>query len=204
MILLLVSCGRETIDSSNDSRIATTVIQAKGSDQAPLDSRPAMTNYILQHTAYYSGSCDGSGGVALGEKHFAVVNDETSRLLIYRRLEPGAPVQIVNLRKALELKKKEEGDLEGLARIGDILYVLGSHSRDRDGKKQKERRKLLALRIISTDEKFELKPIGDVYEDLMDDFEDHKPFKSLNLKESAKESGDNPEGFNIEGLCSRS
>jgi len=204
MTVLLVSCGREKIDSNNDSIVAVTSIQPEGNPQVILDSKPAMTNYVLRHTAYYSGSCDGSGGVALDEEHFAVVNDETSLLLIYRRHEPGAPIQTINIRRALELKKKEEGDLEGLARIGDLLYVLGSHSRDRDGKKQKERRKLLALRIISTSEKFELKPVGDVYEDLMDDLEDHNPFQSLNLKDSAKESGDDPEGFNIEGLCSSS
>ncbi len=45
------------------------------------------------------------------------------------------PIQSINLRKALELKKKEEGDLEALALVKDYLFVLGSHSRDRDGKK---------------------------------------------------------------------
>ena len=137
----------------------------------------------------------------MDENHFAVVNDETSQLLIYQRYAPGAPIQAVDLRKALDLKKKEEGDLEGLARMGNYLYVLGSHSRDRDGKKEKERRKLLALRLSREANKFRLKPVGDPYEDLMEDLADQDGFRSLNLKTSAKASGDDPDGFNIEGLC---
>ncbi len=192
-----VGCGETGFAPSSNQPVASSSVRSQEDD-----IRGFTTDYVMQHTAYFSGSCDGSGGVALDEKHLAVVNDETSHLLIYQRHNPGGPVQSINIRKALELKKKEEGDLEGLAMMGDYLFVLGSHSRDRDGKKQKERRKLLALRLLSSEGEFVLKPVGDVYEDLLDDIEDHGAFGDLDLKQSAKESGDDPGGFNIEGLCS--
>ena len=195
---LLTGCGVASVKSSDDQKRPSP--PGKSDDKSPL----LIADYFMQHTAYFRGSCDGSGGVALDKDHFAVVNDETSHLLVYKRHDPGEPIQSINLRKALELKKKEEGDLEALALVKDYLFVLGSHSRDRDGKKQKERRKLLALRLRSESGVFDLKPLGDVYEDLMGDLEDHDAFDELGLKQSAGEAGSDPEGFNIEGLCSGS
>ncbi len=201
---LLTACSEASVESSSNPAGLPVTGQSPDHERSQSESPLLTADYVMQHTAYFSGSCDGSGGVALGKDHFAVVNDETSHLLIYQRHHPGAPIQSINMRKALELKKKEEGDLEGLAMMGDYLYVLGSHSRDRDGKKLKERRKLLTLRLKSEAGEFDLKPLGDVYEDLMDDIEDHHAFDELRLKQSAHESGDNPDGFNIEGLCAGS
>ena len=201
LVPLLTGCGEAIVETSSNQTSSPSIDQPQNHDQSKIESALLTADYVMQHTAYFSGSCDGSGGVALGEEHFAVVNDETSHLLIYQRHNPGGPIQSINLRKALELKKKEEGDLEGLALMGDYLFVLGSHSRDRDGQKQKERRKLLALRLQAGDGEFDLKQVGDVYEDLMDDLEDHRAFDELGIRQSAKESGDDPDGFNIEGLC---
>ncbi len=200
-LLLLPGCGDSNSQSSENQSSLLSSDPSDGNVSSIPDTSQIHSDYTMMYASYYSGSCDGSGGIALDAKHFAVVNDETSLLLIYQRNEPGAPVQSINLRKALELKKREEADLEGLARMGNYLFVLGSHSRDREGNKQKERRKLLALRILSGEGGFDLKPVGDVYEDLMDDLEDQDAFEDLDLKKSAKESGDDPEGFNIEGLC---
>lgn len=159
------------------------------------------SDYVLRHATYYTESCDGSGAVALGKDYFAVVNDETSQLLIFARRAPGAPVEKITLHKALDLEKGEEADLEALARIEDRIYVLGSHSRDREGKKEKERRKLLAVHFSADSNGPQLTPIGEAYEDLMNDLTDHRAFDSLQLKEATKKSGDDPNGFNLEGLC---
>jgi len=202
IMVLLSGCGQE----QDPSPQGTGQISNLNQPPSPTGDPTAMEisiqlDYTLRHAAYYTGSCDGSGAVALDNDHFAVVNDETSQLLVYARQAPGAPVQKISLHKALDLKKGEEADLEAMARIEDRIYVLGSHSRDREGKKEKERRKLLAVRFKSTTTDPQLTPIGEAYEDLMDDLTDHAAFDSLHLKEATKKSGDDPEGFNLEGLC---
>ena len=103
---LLTGCGVASVTSSGDQKRPSP--PGKPDDKSPL----LIVDYFMQHTAYFRGSCDGSGGAALDKDHFAVVNDETSHLLIYKRHDPGEPIQSINLRKPLELKKKEEGDLE--------------------------------------------------------------------------------------------
>ena len=52
--------------------------------------------------------------------------------------DPGRPTQTtLEYSKASGSKEKEEADLEAMARVGSTFYVIGSHSRDNEGKKQK-------------------------------------------------------------------
>lgn len=201
-MVLLSGCGQEHYSPPQGTGQISNLNQSPSltGDSTSMEAS-IQVDYTLKHAAYYTGSCDGSGAVALDHDLFAVVNDETSQLLVYARQAPGAPVKTISLHKALDLKKGEEADLEAMARIEDRIYVLGSHSRDREGKKEKERRKLLAVRFKSTTTGPQLTPIGKAYEDLMDDLTDHAAFDSLHLKEATKKSGDDPEGFNLEGLC---
>ena len=202
IMVLLSGCGQEHYSPPQGTGQISNLNQSPSltGDSTSMEAS-IQVDYTLRHAAYYTGSCDGSGAVALDHDLFAVVNDETSQLLVYARQAPGAPVKTISLHKALDLKKGEEADLEAMARIEDRIYVLGSHSRDREGKKEKERRKLLAVRFKSTTTGPQLTPIGKAYEDLMDDLTDHAAFDSLHLKEATKKSGDDPEGFNLEGLC---
>lgn len=200
--ILLSGCGQERghhpdITEEHSDLVQTSTITGSSAAMEP----SIQSDYMLRHAAYFTGSCDGSGAVALGNDYFAVVNDETSQLLVYARRAPGAPTRTISLHKSLDLKKGEEADLEAMARIEDRIYLLGSHSRDRDGKKEKERRKLLAVHFKSDSTGPYLSPIGQAYEDLMEDLTNHPPFDSLHLKASTKKSGDDPDGFNLEGLC---
>ncbi|MCE6966894.1 hypothetical protein, partial [Cereibacter sphaeroides] len=43
--------------------------------------------------------------------------------------------------------KNPEADLEGLSRIGDTVYAITSHGRNKDGKFRPNRHRLFALKV---------------------------------------------------------
>ena len=158
-------------------------------------------HYALLQIDDCQGVCDGSGGVAIDEKHFVIVNDETSELLIYERSRSGLPKQRLNIRKHLDLKKKEEADLEAMARVGSTFYVIGSHSRDNEGKKQKERRAFMGFSLEPEAGLFRLQVEGKPYDDLMSDLLKDPSMAHLSLESAYRQAGDDPKGLNIEALC---
>ena len=106
----------------------------------------------------YRGACDGSAAVALNQNFFAVADDDSNVLNIYRAGQEGAAVSELNLDAFLEAptKKKpgpdgkpvfKEADIEGAARIDDRIYWISSHGRDSDGEVEPGRARLFATRI---------------------------------------------------------
>ncbi len=91
----------------------------------------------------YRGICDASGAVALDGDHFAVADDETNTLWIYRRGDPDI-VDRLDLSESLKAKPTKEVDLEGTARVGDRIYWIASHSKDK-----KKRRRFFATDIVA-------------------------------------------------------
>ena len=173
-----------------------------GAEKIPSASHPEIRpHYALLQIDDCQGVCDGSGGVAIDEKHFVIVNDETSELLIYERSRSGLPKQRLNIRKHLDLKKKEEADLEAMARVGNTFYVIGSHSRDNEGKKQKERRAFMGFSLEPEAGLFRLQVEGKPYDDLMSDLLKDPSMAHLSLESAYRQAGDDPKGLNIEALC---
>jgi hypothetical protein len=149
----------------------------------------------------YSGCCDGSGSVALNDECFVVANDEDSTIRVYRR-NVGKPIAAYDCKEFLNLKKKDEPDLEAVARIKDRLYFIGSHSRSKKGKKREDRSQFFAMKFRIRRTTVELNPIGQPYTDLVEDLENAASLKHLEFDDAAEEDGDNKKGLNIEGLCS--
>ncbi|WP_065753080.1 DUF3616 domain-containing protein [Bradyrhizobium paxllaeri] len=170
----------------------------------------------------YRGACDGSAAVGLDQNFFAVADDESNVLNVYR-IGQAAAVQELALDAFLEAptKKKpgpdgkpdfKEVDLEGAARIGDRIYWIASHARDSKGEVEPGRSRLFATRIVSQADGPRLEPIGsgahkDLREAMFDDAKlkkKLKPFKLSDAYAPGKEEGPTPEsknGFNIEGLA---
>jgi hypothetical protein len=160
-------------------------------------------SYKVDRTFSQSGCCDGSAGVALDKDHFLVANDENSILRVYSRRGQTSPVAQFNFRKFLDLKKSnDESDLEGMTRIGTTIYVIASHSRSKEGDKRKGRRQLFALSYQLRRGEIDLIPIGEPYTKLLKPLEDSQIIDGLDFEESARRSGDEKEGLNIEGLSS--
>ena len=161
------------------------------------------TNYKVTSIAHHTHCCDGSAGVALDERHFLVANDENSILRIYPRGEGSKPIDEVNVRKFLDLKKKDdESDLEGMTRIGNRVFVIASHARSKDGDKRKGRRQLFALNYTNSSGTPGLTPYGEPYTKLLKDLENSYLFEGVDFDAAAKKPGDDRDGLNIEGLTS--
>ncbi|UOD30823.1 DUF3616 domain-containing protein [Massilia violaceinigra] len=154
----------------------------------------------------YRGMCDASAAAALGEDLFVVANDERNQLKIYQRGVADA-VEVVDLSDFLGTRKNKESDLEGAATIGERIYWITSHGRNKKGEVQERRFRFFATEAGKRNGKADgkdgarLQPVGKAYSGLLDDMIASEQLKKYPL---AQASGMTPEAdgaFNIEGLA---
>jgi hypothetical protein len=94
----------------------------------------------------FTGSCDGSGVAMIDTGRIVTISDEENILRIYPlaggRDDPGRRLDIG---RSLGILK--EGDFEAGARIGNIIYWIGSFGANVDGQAEASRRRLLAVTV---------------------------------------------------------
>ncbi len=167
-------------------------------------NRASCAEMSVSASVVFRGMCDASAAVALDDTHFAVASDEDSVLRIYQTDRPGLPVQRFDLSGFLELDKtKPETDLEGAARIGERIYWITSHSRNRNGKRRSSRERFFATEIARGTNGVRLAPIGRPYKSLLHDLVSDPRLKPFDLAAAARRAPKEPNAFNIEGLCAR-
>jgi hypothetical protein len=108
----------------------------------------------------YRGTCDGSGVISLDDKYFIDINDEDQVARIYERGIDSAPLQTIDLTTGLGLTATDKGDLEEITRIGDRIFVIGSHSRTSTGALERTRYRLAAFDLAGTPPNVTLTPVG--------------------------------------------
>jgi hypothetical protein len=126
---------------------------------------------------FYQGVCDASGAVAANpsdpdDSRFLVADDEDERAVIrmYDAARGGAPVRELSLpHEKLQLAPDGELDLEAAARLHDLVYWMGSHSRDKKGKQDRNRRRLIATSTSVSRNKIDLRIVGKPYTTLVPD-----------------------------------
>lgn len=96
---------------------------------------------------FYKQTCDGSFGVALGNDYFVDGNDEDQGLRVYLRGANAGALKTVDLSASLGLAGADEADLEDAARIGDRIYVVSSHGRNKSGQLERMRHRFFAVDI---------------------------------------------------------
>lgn len=99
---------------------------------------------------FYKQTCDGSFGVALGNDYFLDGNDEDQGLRVYLRGANAGAVKNVDLSTSLGLASADEADLEDAARIGDRIYVVSSHGRNKSGQLERMRHRFFAVDLAGT------------------------------------------------------
>jgi len=161
----------------------------------------AAENPISPGTIYH-GMCDASAGVALDDKLFAVGNDEDNTLRIYRLGQGGRPVQSFDLSPFLKVDlKSPETDLEGAAWLGDRIFWIGSHGRNRDGKYRDSRHRFFAINVQKTKEGPRIVPVGRPYTKLLRDLVRDRNLIPFRLDLASRLPPKDPGALNIEGLC---
>lgn len=159
-----------------------------------------------EETMFY-GSCDASAAVALDNNTFVVADDEDNILRIYSLKRPGMPLAEYPLDVFLGVQNEShaESDIEACARVGDLIYWITSHGRNKKGKWRNSRYRLFSTKVINEEGKFILKPEGIAYENLLSAL---VSCEDLNLKASVGVIGEDAgkvlapkeQGLNIEGL----
>ncbi len=165
--------------------------------ETPLHPKPAS----MSDSQRFSGMCDASGVVALSADYFVVANDEDNCLRIYNFKDGGAPVASFDVSGFLGLKSTKEADLEAGVRLGDRIFWIGSHGRNKDGEERPARHQFFATRLTEKDGTFELDLVGKPYTHLLADLTAHPKLAGLGLAEASKLAPKAMGGFNIEGLC---
>lgn len=206
--IFLAGCGNFEGDGKPSAKeqseaSAAGISFANGNDATFSSAGQAPRRYHVAKIVSQSGCCDGSAGVALDAEHFLVANDEDSVLRVYSRHGSSRPLAAVDFRKFLDLgTQNAESDIEGLARIDSTIYAIGSHSRSKAGKKRKERRRFFALRYSWQDGEIRLRPHGQPYDKLVEDFEESPLLQEVDFERAKRKAGNRRDGLNIEGLAS--
>jgi hypothetical protein len=163
-------------------------------------------NEFLGKPTLHTGCCDASAGVAVSSNLFLVANDEDNLLRVYRRDISGPPLQSFEAGTFLAVDaKKPETDLEGAARVGDTIYWISSHGRNRSAEERESRHRFFATRVrVSEQGRVTLETIGKPYTRLQDDMLADPRLARLGLAAAALKAPKDEGGFNIEGLCATS
>jgi len=95
----------------------------------------AFGNENIKGTLVYRGTSDASAAVAIGRDMFIVADDENNILRVYKTTESGLPLFSFDLTEFLEVELEHpEVDIEGATIIGERVYWISSHGRNKDGK----------------------------------------------------------------------
>lgn len=112
----------------------------------------------------FSGTSDASAAVAVDETHFLVADDENNTLRLYRWDRPGLPVALVPWDAQLDIDpdtdKHPEADIEGAAVLGEHVYCVSSHGRNKNGKWRPNRHRFFAITVTPTPTGIRLEPFG--------------------------------------------
>lgn len=168
------------------------------------------------------GLVDGSAGIAVSESSFITATDEFNLIQSFSTAPGSAGVTVLDLDMELpwypaipkfndkgKAKGFEESDIEGAARIGNLIYWIGSHGADGDGNPASARRVLFATRI-NTGANPLLSRHGMVYTSLVKDLIATPALADYRFAESSGVNPKNPPlagkpgGLNIESLCTAS
>jgi hypothetical protein len=147
------------------------------------------------------GMCDASAVVALDEDLFVAGDDEDNYLRVYSRRTGGSPVFITNVSRFLGFKRSSgETDIEGAARVGDLIYWISSHGRNARAKMQPRRQRFFATTGAVRDGKIDLQPVGIFYAGLLRDLTRDPRLAPFNLARASLGAPKAIGALNIEGL----
>jgi hypothetical protein len=162
----------------------------------------------------YHGMSDASAAVAIDKDTFIVADDENNVLRIYKINGPDFPVFRYDLTQFLKIYPEHpEADIEGATMIGNTIYWISSHGRNKDGKIRPNRYRFFATSVKVENGNVTIQPIGIPRLTLIHSLVETTHARTLRLVEATRFDASNmtkqerkilaPKiaGLNIEGLC---
>src|SRR6185436_4814695 len=178
--------------------ILASVCVALNAAPAPDSQAPTLTST----QTFFVGMCDASAAVAINNDLFAVANDEDNALRIYNSASGGLPLFARDLSRILKVDpKKPETDLEGACWLGDQIYWISSHGRNKEGEFRASRHRFFATKVEEKNGQFQLVPVGRIYVRLLSDFLADPRLGEFHLDRASRLPPKTAGALNIEGLC---
>jgi hypothetical protein len=152
----------------------------------------------------HPGMSGASAAIFLDAGRVVVASDEDNRLRVY---DPSASEPAITAWDAspwLRLSGRHpECDLEGAARVGNRIYWIGSHGRNKDGKYRANRHRFFATEVTETPQGPRLRSVGSPCSTLVSAMLTTPSLASLHLDAAAALPPDSKGGLNIEALAAR-
>jgi uncharacterized protein DUF3616 len=148
------------------------------------------------------GMCDASAAVALGTDRFIVANDEDQVLRVFRRGPGQEPLQGFDMSGFLfPDQSKPETDIEGATSVGNRIYWITSHGRNKNAVLRSSRYRFWATDWETKGDRIALNFAGDPYTRLLDDIFGHPALARYDLRSASERAPKSPGGLNIEALA---
>ena len=164
-------------------------------------------------TFVYRGASDASAAVAIDRDTILVADDETNVLRVYA-VGGGGPTASHDLTPFLGASDKHpELDIEGAARVGDRVYWISSHGRNKRGKLRESRHVFFATEIETRGDGVGIRGVHSPFRGLVRALVADPGFAGLGLERATRLDVEHldrkqrqrlapkVEGLNIEGLC---
>lgn len=149
----------------------------------------------------FYGLCDASAAAALDADFFAVGDDEDNVMRVYHRHLGVLPAASLDLSGFLQTDPENpETDLEGAARLGDLIYWITSHGRNRKGEECLSRQRFFAIAAPVRDGTVRIEPVGRPYKRLLQDLIADPRLTRFKLADAAALAPKAHGALNIEGL----
>lgn len=156
----------------------------------------------------FRGTSDTSAAVAVGDDHVVVGDDENNVLRCYD-VHGGMPVAQWDLSAFLKAGGDHpEVDIEAATRVGDRIYWISSHGRNKDGKLRPNRYRVFATHVSGQGARVTLTPEGKVCRNLAQQLAQAPTLASLHLascmqldQKKVPSLAPKKKGLNIEGLA---
>ena len=162
----------------------------------------------------YHGTSDASAAVFITQDSFVVADDEKNALKIYRTLKPDRPLRSYDMSSFLAVAPDHpEADIEAAAMVGDRIYWITSHGRNKDGKLRPSRYRFFATTLTRPPKAAAIAPAGRPCLDLLQQMlktpwaktlglDDATGLNASRLKKKEREKlAPKKQGLNIEALA---
>ena len=174
----------------------------------------ALGNRQAAGTLVYRGASDASAAVVIDKDMFIVADDENNILRVYKTSQGGLPLFSFNMAEFLSIEPEyPEADIEGAAIIGQRIYWITSHGRNKDGKMRPNRYRFFATTVKVENGNVTITPVGTPCKTMIHSLVKAENMRHLRLdratrfdateltKKERKKLAPKEEGLNIEGLC---
>lgn len=174
---------------------------------------PIHGDFAKPYIVYY-GMSDASAAIALGNDMFVVADDENNVLRVYKTNSTSRPISSYDLTPfIIDDPNHPEADIEGATVVGDLIYWITSHGRNKDGKMRQNRYRFFATSVKVKKDSVIITPVGVpsrtlIHEMIKSETTQHLELDSVTRldakklkKKNHKKLAPKKEGMNIEGLC---